>query len=191
MSVSALDPAFDKLEVVNYVLGGGFSSRINMNLREDKGYTYGARSAFAGDLRPEPFTASAAVHTAVTAPAVTEMLRELERIRTGITETELTFARSALHQGMYRRFESTRSLAGHLDELSRYDRPDDFLVARRTMIETVGVDELARLAAQELHPERMTILVVGDKAQILPSLQALELGEVIELDASGRPVSGG
>jgi zinc protease len=187
-SVSALDPAFDKLEVLNYVLGGGFSSRINLNLREDKGYTYGARSGFAGDLRPGPFTASAGVHTAVTAPSVTEFLKELERIRSGVTAEELAFARSAMLQGMDRRFESTRALATYLDELGRYDRADDFLVQRRAMIETIGADELARLAAEYLHPERMTILVVGDKQKILPDLQALNLGEIVELDASGRPL---
>jgi zinc protease len=190
LSVSALDPDFDKLAVLNYVLGGGFSSRINLNLREDKGYTYGARSSFAGDLRPEPFTASAAVHTEVTAPAVTELLRELEGIRAGVTEQELAFARSAQLQAMDRRFESTRALADHLDELSRYDREDDFLTARRAMIETIGTEELKGLAQKHLHPERMAILVVGDKQKILPELQALELGEIVELDATGRPLAG-
>jgi zinc protease len=188
MSVSALDPDRDALDVLNYVLGGSFSSRINLNLREDKGYTYGARSGFSGDLRPGPFTASAGVHTEVTGPSVTEMVRELDGILDGVTAEELAFARSALLASMDRRFESTRALASHVDDMERYGRADDFLEEQRELIRTVTADELKALAGKHLGGEGRITLVVGDKQRILGDLLEVSGGDVFELDATGKPI---
>jgi zinc protease len=188
MSVSALDPDRDALEVLNYILGGSFSSRINLNLREDKGYTYGARSGFSGDLRPGPFTASAGVHTAVTGPSVNEFGLELVGIHEGVQPEELAFARSAMLASMDRRFESTRALASYVDELTRYSHPDDFLLRRRATIETVTEAELKALARKHIDSDRRVVLVVGDKRQIVGDLMSSSYGDVFELDAAGRPL---
>ncbi|MCZ6596232.1 MAG: pitrilysin family protein [Planctomycetota bacterium] len=188
--VSELDPDSYPLEILNYILGGSFSSRINLNLREDKGYTYGARSRFSGGLRPGPFTASSGVRTDVTAESVTELMKEIEGILDGVTEEELAFTRSALVQAMDRRFESTRSLQRHIGQISRYGYPDDYLSERLAILESLGQEGMKTLANEHLHPERMAILVVGDKERILEKLQALPYGEVIELDTEGRPLPG-
>ena len=188
--VSSLDPRAYDLQLLNHPLGGSFSSRINLNLREDKGYTYGARSSFGGGLHVAPFTASAAVRTDVTGPAVAEMMKELSGIREGVTEEELAFLREGLAQSMTRQFESTGALSGFLEAISLYDYPEDYPAQRLARLETITLEELDELARSVLHPGRMAILVVGDRAAVLEQLRALPYGEIVELDPQGRPISG-
>jgi len=191
MSVASTDDDYWPLTVLNYVLGGSFSSRINMNLREDKGYTYGARSNFGGGLRPAPFVASAGVKTDVTAPSVQEFMKELTAILDGVTDEELAFAKSALTQAQLRQYESSRARLGLVDSISQYGWPDDYVEARLRRLEALTADELKALAAEHLHPGEMTILVVGDKETVLEGLQGLGLGPVSELDIDGEPLAGG
>ena len=188
MSVSSLDPTWWPLSVLNFPLGGAFSSRINMNLREDKGYTYGARSSFAGGLRPAPFTASAGVQTAVTAESVRELLNELEKIGAGISADELAFAKSSLRQSEPRRYESARARLGLVDEAAQYGWPDDYVERRLAELERLSEADLDRLAAEAIRPADLRILVVGDKQQVLEKLETLELGPVTLLDIDGRPL---
>ncbi len=190
LSVPSTDPDWWPLQVLNYVLGGAFSSRINMNLREDKGYTYGARSGFEGGLRPAPFTASAGVKTDVTAPAVAEFLKELEAILEGVTEDELEFAKSALAQAQLRQYESARARLGLVDSISQYGWADDYVEQRLAALEGMSVPQLKALAREYLHPDRMAILVVGDKSKVLSGLEGLSRGPVVELDIDGQAPNG-
>ncbi len=178
--VSSLDPVAYDLTLVNYPLGGSFSSRINLNLREDKGYTYGARSSFGGGLHPAPFTASSSVRTDVTAESVVEFMKELEGILTGATDAEIAFMRDALTQSMARQFESTRALAGFLGNITRYDWPSDYPAQRLERVRSITAAELKALANEYIQPKRMAILVVGDLATIRESLDALPY-PVVEL----------
>ncbi len=188
--ISSLDPNAYDLSLLNYPLGGSFTSRINLNLRENKGYTYGARSGFGGGLHVSPFTASAGVRTDVTGPSVAEFMKELTGILGGVSEQELAFLRDALAQAMTRQFESTGALAGFLNEIGQYGYPDDYPEQRLARLDTVTREELNALAQKYLHPDRMAILVVGDKEVVLGQLEGLPYGEVVELDVHGRPVSG-
>jgi zinc protease len=189
-SVTSLDPDWYPLEVLNYVLGGSFSSRINLNLREDKGYTYGARSTFRGGRRAGPFAASSSVHTEVTRAALVELIGELERIREGVTDDELAFAKRANRQSLLRRYESSNALLGLIDDVSRYGWDDDYPARRLETLDALTTDELRRLAREHLRADELRVLVVGDRARVLSELSELGRGEVIELDTEGEPLAG-
>ncbi|HZM00942.1 MAG TPA: pitrilysin family protein [Planctomycetota bacterium] len=188
LGVSSLSPDWYPLHILNYVLGGGFSSRINMNLREHKGYTYGARTNWSGGLRDGPFAASAGVKTEVTKESVVEFMKELNAIRDGVTDEELAFARDALLQSMTRQYESVNALSGMLDSISRYGYPDDYLAQRCAQLQSITKVELDALADQYIHPDRMDILVVGDAESVRAGLVELGYGPVIELDIDGNPI---
>ena len=187
-SVATPDPSWWPLQILNYGLGGSFSSRINMNLREDKGYTYGARSSFRGGKYPSPFVASAAVRTDVTAASVAEFLKELEGILQGPTEEEIAFTKSAMRQATARQFESTRGLMGYLDPIVEYGLPDDYLAGRMQQVDQANQQQLTELAKQSIDPSRLAILVVGDAALVREPLKELGVGSLVELDQQGRPI---
>jgi zinc protease len=189
-SVAATHPDDYAISVMNHSLGGTFSSRINMNLREDKGYTYGARSRFSGGLRTGSFTASSGVRTNVTMESVTELMKELRTIHDGFTEEEVAYTKDALVQAMNRQYESVSSLSGLVDSISRYNRPDDYLVQRLKFLETVDTAKLDELAKTYISPDNMVILVVGDAEVVREGLAELGYGEPIELDIDGNPVDG-
>ena len=189
MSVSSLDPDHDPLSVLNYVLGGTFTSRINLNLREDKGYTYGARSGFTGGLRPGPFTAGASVHTQFTAESVRELMAELRGIRDGVRPEELEFARRALTQALLRRFESSAERLQLANGVSRYGRPLDWPRLRMESLNTLTLADLDALAQRHVRPDEMSILVVGDAARVRADLEALDLGPVVLLETDGSPAT--
>jgi len=191
LSVASTDPDWWPLQVLNHLLGGAFSSRINMNLREDKGWTYGARSSFSGGLRPAPFAASASVQREFTAQSVTELLRELEGMRAGPTQQELEFAQSSLTQAQLRQYESARARLGLVDSVSLYGWPDDFVERRIAQLEQFSTERLAELAQRHLRPAEAIVLVVGDKQKVLPGLCELGLGPVQELDIDGAPLTSG
>jgi zinc protease len=186
--VSSTHPDWYALNVLNYVLGGAFSSRINMNLREDKGYTYGARTNWAGGLRDGPFFASAGVKTEVTKESVAEFMKELASIREGLKEEETRFATDALLQSMTRQYESVNSLAGMLDSISRYGYPDDYLAQRMAQLQSIKTADLDALADKYIRPDQMAILVVGDAQTVRAGLEELGYGPVVELDIDGNPL---
>ncbi|HYN63263.1 MAG TPA: pitrilysin family protein, partial [Candidatus Limnocylindrales bacterium] len=188
IGVSSLSPDWYQLNILNYVLGGAFSSRVNMNLREAKGYTYGARTNWAGGLRDGPFFASAGVKTEVTKESVVEFMKELNAIRDGVTDEELAFSREALLQAMTRQYEAVSALAGMLDSVSRYHYPDDYLAQRCAVLQSIKKPELTSLADKYIHPDHMAILVVGDAETVRPGLVELGYGPVIELDIDGNPL---
>ncbi len=185
-------PDYFALEVLNSVLGGQFSSRLNLNLREEKGYTYGARSMFTFRQGPGPFVAVTSVQTAVTSEALTEMLNEIRDItgKRPVTPEELAFAKDNTIKGFPSAFGTTFGVAGQLAELVTYDLPDDYLQNYRDAVEAVTLDDVARVAKKYLHPDNLTVVVVGDASKIEEGLKSLPVGKQIQrLDPEGDPAA--
>jgi zinc protease len=163
---------FDTM-VMNAVLGGLFSSRINLNLREAHGYTYGAFSGFEWRRGAGPFAVSTAVKSDVTAPAVQEILGEIERMRREeISEDELTLATSYLDGVFPIRYETTAAIAAALANLVIHDLPDDYYDRYRERVRAVTTRGVLKAAQAHLHPDQLRIVVVGDPAVIAEPLGA-------------------
>ena len=172
--------------VMNFSLGGAFNSRINLNLREDKGYTYGARSGFNGTRDYGTYTAAAAVRTDTTKDSIVQFENEIRAYAdSGISESELSFTRKAIGQRDARAFETPGQKLGFLSRILVHDLDESFVDEQNEILAAIGQDEINQLASKHLDIEEMIIVVVGDKATILPSLE--ELGyEIVELDTSGN-----
>ena len=172
--------------LMNYPLGGAFSSRINLNLREDKGYTYGARSGFAGDDRLGFFSAEAGVRTDATAASVAEFVTEIETYAAaGITPAELAFTKRAIGQADARSYETPSQKLGILSNIVNYDLAEDFVTEQNEILAQIEKPEIDALAARLLPVEDMIIVVVGDRELILPGLQDLGF-PITELDGEGN-----
>ncbi|HED65495.1 MAG TPA: insulinase family protein [Planctomycetes bacterium] len=171
---------------MNYVLGGSFTSRINLNLREDKGYTYGARSAFVGSRTGGYFVVSTAVQTAVTAPALVEALREVRGILDGIQPEEADFARQAISLSLQRAYESGSARLAFLGAIGGLGLPEDYPERRLAWLESMDAATLDALAHRLIHPDRLVVLVVGDRAEIENDLRGLDIGEVVLLGPHGE-----
>jgi len=160
-------PDYFDVVVMNAVLGGLFSSRINLNLREAHGYTYGAHSEFDWRLATGPFVVSTAVKSEVTGEAVREILGEIERIRTtAIAEDELTLATSFLDGVFPIRYETTAAIASALANLVIHELPDRYYDEYRERVRAVTVADVLRAAQDHLHPDALRIVVVGDPGAI-------------------------
>jgi zinc protease len=179
-------PDYHALVLLNMILGGQFVSRVNMNLRQDKGYTYGVRTGF--DLRRGlgPFILQTSVGTEVTAPAIVEALKELDDIRgrRPPTAEELVLARASITQGYPRGFETAQQVARGVSSLALHRLPDTYFEEFVPRIEAVTLADLARVAEQYLDLARMIILAVGDHDRIASPLTALNLGEPLVLSPS-------
>lgn len=163
-----------KAGLMNYPLGGAFNSRINLNLREDKGYTYGARSRFRGGLETGQFLATASVRSDVTAPAVSEFIKEISGYRDGgIRADELEFMRSSISQGQALDYETPYQKAGFMRMIQRYQLADNFTSEQDKIVAGIGKGEIDALAKKHLNINEMVIFVVGDKASIEKDLKAL------------------
>jgi zinc protease len=181
---------FETLEVVNTILGGLFTSRINLNLREDKGYTYGAFSTFAFRRDPGPFYVGAGVRTDVTAPAVSEIFNELRKIKdVQVTADELALGRDSLVRSMPGRFETSSQAAGSFASLYVYSLGLDYY--SKYIEGVMAVDAAGALVAARkyLAPERMVVVAVGDRQKIEADLKKLNLGEVEYRDSEGKVVA--
>jgi zinc protease len=180
----------EAIVVMNAILGGMFSSRINLNLREKNAYTYGARSYFAMRHGAGPFLAGASVHAEKTIPAIKEVFVELEGLRRdGPTDEELSLAKESIRLAMPGRFETAADVATAVSELVIYDLPLDDFDKRLARVDAVGAADVKRVAAEYLKAEAMTVIVVGDKAKLAPQLDTLGLGPFEERDAYGNPVA--
>jgi zinc protease len=181
-------PDWETVFLANRVLGGFFSSRLNLNLREDKGYTYGVRSYTTEQRGTSTFVMSGRVQTEVTAPALTEFMRELEGVAGArpITADELEFAKSSIVRGYPRDFETIRQLAGALDDQITFDLPDDDLETFPRKIEAAGLDTVNETAQAYYRPEDVAIFVVGDVSKIEESVRALDLGPIRHVDREGN-----
>ncbi len=182
-------PDYAALEVMNTELGGLFSSRINMNLREAHGYTYGAGSSFSYHRQPGPFLAYSAVRTDVTAPAVTELFNELKRMReTQMTPEEMKLSKDSITRSMPGRFERGTDAVGTFAELFIYDLPLDYFSKFPDAVDAVTPDQAQAMAQKYIHPERIVVLAVGDRSKIEEEMKKLKLGKMEIRDADGKVV---
>jgi zinc protease len=172
-------PDYDALLVMNSLLGGAFSSRLNMNLREAHAFTYGASSGFDFRHGPGPFTAGAAVVREKTGPAVTEILKEVDRMRTEpVSDAELADAKAYLVRALPARFETVESTARSLAALAVYGLPLDEYATRPARIAKITVDDVKRAAATYLASDAFRLIVVGDAKVVQPQLAEVGLGPV-------------
>jgi zinc protease len=176
-------PDYHAASVMSAILGGLFNSRLNMNLREAKGWTYGAGAGFDMRRGRGPFSARAAVNTEVTVPAVQEILGELDRIReTRVTAAELTAARDYLVGVFPLRFETPGPVAGSLAGLFVHELPDDELARYRPAIDAVTADDVLRVAREHIRPETSAIVLVGDSDRFLADLEAAGIAPIVTED---------
>lgn len=185
-SVPSSHPAWLPLTALNQALGGVFTSRLNLNLRENKGFTYGVRSGFDGGRRAGAFLVSTSVHTKSTAAALREIERELAGFVSGPTPEELAFVRSALEQSLARQFESPQARLSFVCGVERLALRDDYPLARLEWLARASASECAELLAAHLRPSELTLLVVGDLAAIGRELADLGHGSPVRLDSSGE-----
>lgn len=175
--------------VMNAILGGVFNSRINLNLRERNGFTYGASSGFDWRRAPGPFVVSTAVATGVTAAAVREILSEIDGMRAGPPGIdELSLATSYLDGVFPIRFETTEAIAGALASLQIFGLPDDYYDTYRDNIRVVQAEEVRRVAQAHLDPERLQIVAVGDPDMAGKQLESLALGPVVYWTPEGTVI---
>ena len=166
------------LEVMNTILGGSFTSRLNQNLREKHGYAYGASSGFSYLQAPGPWVAAAAVQTQSTGPAITEFLNELRAIREPIPAEEVERARNFLAMRYPAGFQSVAGIAARLSDLLQYDLPIDYFNTYVQNVLAVTTADVERVARHYIDPENVAIIVVGDRQQVEPQIRAQNLGEI-------------
>lgn len=175
-----------KLGLANYVLGGAFNSRINLNLREDKGYTYGASSRFFSTKTPGMFYAGAGVKAIATDSSVHEFMKEIkDYVNTGITDKELAFMKSSIGQSEAREYETLYQKAGFLSDILRYGLDKSYVAEQQKIIENITRDEINKIAKENLPFANMIIVVVGDASSTKPGLERLGY-EIVELDKDGN-----
>jgi zinc protease len=177
-----------KTGLMNFTLGGAFNSRLNMNLREDKGWTYGARSAFDGGKQTGDYEFSSGIRGNATDSALIEIMKELKNYAdNGITEEELAFMKSAIGQRDALRYETGFQKAGFIGNILDNNLPADYVDQQNRIIREITKQDVDALAKKWITSDKMNILVVGDKAKILPTLEKLGY-EIVELDVDGKPV---
>lgn len=176
------------LLVMNTILGGSFTSRLNQNLRETKGYTYGAGSTFDMRQVAGPFVASAEVTGTKTDSALVEFFKELRAIRDTVPATELTKAKRYLQLQLPAQFETTGGVASRLVPLVLYGLPLDYYNTYAQRLEAVTQADVQRVASRYVDPSRLAVIVVGDRKSVEPTVKALDLGPVSVRDMNGKPV---
>ena len=179
VALSRATPDYHALLVVNAVLGGQFSSRLNMNLREQRGYTYGARSYFEFRRRPGPFAVQTSVQTTATVDALRQIYTELDDLGSGrpATDAELDLARASLTRGFARNFETAEQVGRAVMQLALYGLPDGYYDEFPDRVWSINQGEVTRLAREWLEPGRMVTVVVGDRTVTQAELATLDLGE--------------
>jgi zinc protease len=180
-------PDYPALQVMNAALGGLFSSRINLNLREEKGYSYGVFSAFRYDRTPGPFTIAGSVRTDVTGPSVAEIFREVNGMRDKpLPGPELAGARDSQVYSLPGQFEANSGIVASLAETYMFDLPADYWRTLPDRFRAVTAPQVQAAAQTWLKPERLKVIAVGDSAKILPQLQKLGLGQPEIRDTDGQ-----
>jgi zinc protease len=189
IGVPITSPDLDTLRMMNYTLGASFGSRINMNLREVHGYTYGASSQFAPYQDGGLFLAGGLVRTDVTAPAAKELMGEIQNFPVKpSTPEELAAAREALIRSLPGNFETAGAINGALSSIFLYNRPLDYYAKLPAKYEAISQADIARVAKQYLHPDQLVIVTAGDRSKIEPSLKDAGLGPVEVREISGKQV---
>ena len=187
------NPDETAIEGMNDVLGGSFTSRINMNLREDKHWSYGARTTIPDARGQRPFYVMAPVQTDKTSESMAEIERELDSVvgEHPPTTAELERIKKENILTLSGRWETGRAILEGLGEIVQFDLPEDHWNRYPARIEGLTLDQVRSAARTYLVPERMVWVVVGDREKIEPGIRGLDLGEVMVLDADGEPVRPG
>ncbi|HWV94382.1 MAG TPA: insulinase family protein, partial [Vicinamibacterales bacterium] len=181
-------PDFRPMQVMNLALGGLFSSRINMNLREQHGYTYGASSQFAFRRAPGPFQVASGVRTDVTGPAVTEIFKEVRgMVERPVSEEELKKAKDSMSNSLPGAFESSANAVSNFSNVFIYDLGLDYYTSYAEQVNAVTAEQTLAAARKYLVPGSMIVVAVGDKAKVEPQLKKLNLGAIETRDTEGRP----
>ena len=176
------------LNVMNTILGGSFTSRLNQNLRETHGYTYGARSRFDMRQSAGPFTASAEIVAAKTDSSLVEFMKELNAIRDTVPTVELSKAKRYLQLGMPADFETTQQIANQLIPVVLYNLPLNYYNDYVSNIEAVTQTDVQRVARQYINPASLAIVIVGDRKNIEAGLKAINAGPISIRDFFGQPI---
>ena len=176
IGVPRATPDYFALRVLNTILGGSFTSRLNQNLREEHGYAYGAGSTFDMRASAGPFYASAGVQTDKTSEALKEFFNELEAIRKPISAEEIDKAKNYLALLMPRNFETTERVAGSLAQMFIYSLPDDYFATYTQRVRAVTAADVQRVAERNIQPDKFAVVIVGDRKAIEPGIAALNLG---------------
>jgi len=188
IGVAHSNPDYVAIDVMTTALGGLFSSRINLNLREKHGYTYGASSAFAFRRGPGPFLVGTSVRTDVTAPAVMEVVHEIERMRESeISPEELAVAKDSIAHSLPGLFETSPEAASSIGQLYVHNLPLNYYHDLPDRIQRVSAEEVQQIARKHIKPEELVIVAVGDRSKIESELSKLNLGPIEIRDASGNP----
>jgi zinc protease len=175
-----------KATLMNYALGGDFNSRLNLNLREDKGWTYGARSGFSGDELTGEFEFSSGIKAEATDSALVEVIKELKDYsENGIKEDELVFMKNSIGQRDALRYETGPQKAQFISRMLKYNLPPDYVETQIKILKSMKKKDIDALAKRYIKPEKLNMLLVGDKAKVLAGLQKLGY-PIIELDAEGE-----
>ena len=177
---------YHKCELANFPMGGAFNCRINLNLREDKGWTYGARSNFNGNDYTGTFTFSSGIKTPATDSALKEIMTEFDNYKKdGMKPEELKFMQNALGQSDARKYETGFQKAGFLVNILQYNLKPDFVDQQNKLLKAETVNDLNTYVRKWLDPAKMNIVLAGDKEKIAPALEKMGY-KVVELDADGE-----
>ena len=188
IGMTRTDPDYYPAQVMNHKLGGSFNSNINMMLREEKGYTYGARSNFSGSKIPGTFTASTSVRTNTTGESV-EIIRDLiTEYKAGISEDDMEFTKNAMIKSNARRFETQFALLGMIQTMSAYDLPSSYIADEEAVVRNMTLEQHKAIANKYLDESRMAYLVVGDAATQYAQFADMGFDEVKLLDKEGNEV---
>ena len=179
-------PDYLGLTLMNYSFGGQFSARLNQNLRQDKGYSYGYQSHIQWHRGPSLMLAGGSVQTEVTKESVVETLKEYNEVRGSrpISEEELENAKAAILRSLPANFERPGAIMGQVLQMVQFDLPDDYLQTVSASVEAVTLDDVHRITQELVRPDRLKILVVGDRQQIEAGLREIDIPTVI-LDLDG------
>jgi zinc protease len=187
---SSADPDNVAITTMNTILGGDFVSRINMNIREDKHWSYGAQSAIPGARGQRPFLVLAPVQSDKTKETMVEIMAELEGIlgKKPITNDEYANAKNSIVLGLPGQWETMGSVLGSLEEMVQYGLPDDYYQKYPGLVQKLTIADLSKAAAKTVRPESVVWVIVGDRAQIEPKIRELGFKEVVVIDADGNIV---
>lgn len=188
LSMARTDPDYFAATVMNYKLGGSFSGNVNLILREEKGYTYGAFTGFSGTKVRGTFSASSSVRTNTTFESVNIFRDEINKYKNGISQEDLDFTKNALIKSNARRFETQGALLGMLQNISNYNLSPDYIANEEDIIRTMTLEQHKALANKYLDASKMGYLVVGDAATQFAKFKNAGFDEVILLDKEGKEV---
>jgi zinc protease len=188
MAAPRATPDFEAMQVLNELFGGLFSSRINLNLREEHGYTYGARSQFVYRRTPGFLVIQSGVRTDVTAPALSEIAREISRMREGATAEELTLAKDSIVRSLPAEFETSSRATATTSNLFVYDLPLNYYAHAQARYSAVTSAQVAAAAQKYIVLDKTVFIVIGDRAKIAPAIEKLNLGPMVQWTRDATPV---